>query len=148
MRGMIYRKNRSIVSKTIKDGSLRELLEYMPPLQYMISVGKEGLETGNESYDVGFALPGEFSYPVPHTEEFFEIPSRICVTLLLKMEVRKIEEKWENLSLYEAFEKSGVWDFLRENHLTLKGDVTGFTYYDTIEPGLFTHYIQFYFPVF
>lgn len=148
MNSVIYRHNRSIDPVFLKNGTLAKLIEFSPPFQYMICFPKEREKIRQGIYHVGMAIPMELSSTAPAFTPNFHFPSRICATVLIRHDVRKMNEEWENLSLDEEFEKSGIYRFLEENHLTLKGDILGLTYFDEIDSAHLSHGIKYYFPVF
>lgn len=146
--GVIYRHNRSIDPAFLDNGTLAKLLEFSPPFQYMICFPKEREKIRQGTYQVGMAIPTELASTAPTFTPNFHFPSRICATVLIRHHVCKKNEEWENLSLDEEFENSGIYRFLEENHLTLKDDIFGLTYFDEIDSAHLSHSIKYYFPVF
>ena len=123
-------------------------MEQMPPYQYMIRLPQNSYTHSPDEYETGLAVSEPLASQVSLPEGAFALPSRICVSVLIAHDVHKIQERWENISLAEEFAAAGVYRFMDENALTLKGDIFGLTCFDTYSKEVFRHYIRYYFPVF
>ncbi len=147
MRYILYREGRVVRPEILKEKLLAKIMADTPPFQYMIRLpGRRDLiQQGN--YEVGMAIPADFSADIPPYEGEQFIEEKTCATVFVRHEVEKKEMLWENLPLDEEFEKSGIYRFMEENELETDGDIFGLTYFDEKEKDTFTHYIKYHFPV-
>lgn len=147
MRCILYRDKRAIRPSFLKGDLLSQVLANSPPFQYMIRLPREREVIRAGEYEVGLAIPPAFDQFVPCFESELVLPEQLCVTAIICHAVEKKDALWESISLDQAFEDSGVYQYLLDHELTLSGDVVGTTYFDEIEGNIFTHYIKYYFPV-
>ncbi len=144
---LFYRKNRIILKEYLHDKVLKTTLEYSPPFRYIIELPdpREDIQKGD--YRVGLAAFRNEIEAFPEIDRLTHIPACRCATVMIQHKVAKVKGKWENVSMKQELENSGIYRFIDENGFRTKGNIFGLTYYDEIDDRYFYHNIKYHFPI-